>query len=68
MDEFQESQEETTFECPYCAVMNTLMVDLTGEPEQKLITDCEICCHPIVVSLVLEDGAVSSVEVERETN
>ena len=35
--------------CPYCAQSFWLAVDRFGGRDQRLISDCEICCQPIEI-------------------
>ena len=41
--------------CPYCGSPNTLGVEDEGR-HYELVTDCETCCRPIVVSVRNIDG------------
>jgi hypothetical protein len=63
-----EFQEEYSFDCPYCASPNSILVDLTGGRQQSFTSDCEVCCRPIVVALTVEDETVVSFEAERESD
>ena len=47
--------EATTFECPYCMVVNDLEIDQANDIGQQQIVDCQICCVPIEV-LILDNG------------
>ena len=47
-------QEEEHFDCPYCAAPNSIMVDETGGRRQTFTTDCEVCCHPMVVTVDID--------------
>ena len=52
-------EEPQEFECPYCMVPNSLMLDRTGGKRQSFVTDCETCCQPITIEIVIEaDGYV----------
>ncbi|MFA5060211.1 MAG: CPXCG motif-containing cysteine-rich protein [Candidatus Omnitrophota bacterium] len=42
---------EKEFFCPYCGSCNTITLEPGQGKEYELITDCEICCRPIVVSI-----------------
>lgn len=43
----------TRFECPYCMTYNDLDVDEVNDIDQHQIVDCQICCQPIEVMVVL---------------
>lgn len=42
-------------QCPYCGEPIELLVEDSDEL-QEYIEDCQVCCRPIAVSAVLEDG------------
>jgi len=49
---------EKKITCPYCAEVLTVMVD-TSLSEQSYTEDCQVCCQPIVMDIVVDDtGAV----------
>lgn len=44
--------------CPYCGETITIIVD-ESVPEQTYIEDCEVCCRPIVMHVLVDnDGDV----------
>lgn len=55
---------ESTFVCPYCLQLNTVMVDVSAGLRQEYIEDCEVCCRPtklmIVLSPDLEEAAITA--------
>jgi transcription elongation factor Elf1 len=55
---------EEYFACPYCGSENFVSIEL-GQKRFSSIQDCEICCRPIVVNVVLQ-GEYIDVRVERE--
>ena len=44
-------------QCPYCGETIELLVEDSAEL-QEYIEDCKVCCRPISVRAVLEDGAL----------
>lgn len=38
------------FTCPYCWETISMLLD-SSVPNQVYIEDCEVCCHPIQVSV-----------------
>ena len=49
---------EQSISCPYCGETITVLVD-DSLPEQQYVEDCQVCCRPIVVSVVVgSDGDV----------
>lgn len=51
--------------CPYCGEVITVLVDPT-DLDDEYIEDCQVCCRPIVFSIV--DGGLGAVglSVRRE--
>ncbi|MDH3984047.1 MAG: CPXCG motif-containing cysteine-rich protein [Gammaproteobacteria bacterium] len=56
----------TTISCPYCGEHIDILVD-GSLPEQEYVEDCEVCCRPILLSVVVDvDG--DAVVVARSEN
>lgn len=55
---------ESSFICPYCLQVNTVLVDVSAGLRQEYIEDCEVCCRPaklvIVVDPEMEDAEVTA--------
>ena len=51
-----------TIQCPYCGQNCDLVLD-TSIPEQRFMTDCEVCCRPFEVVAECEPGEVLSLDV-----
>jgi Cysteine-rich CPXCG len=49
--------------CPHCGETITLLLDLSIE-SQTYIEDCSVCCQPMSVSYMVEDGELAGVAVE----
>lgn len=47
--------------CPYCGASMESVVD-SSLPDQRFITDCEVCCRPFEVVLICEPGEIVSLE------
>jgi hypothetical protein len=54
-----------SIQCPYCWELIELVVDCSV-PDQEYVEDCSVCCRPIVVRAVCEDGEVLSIEGRKE--
>jgi len=59
-------EQNKSFYCPYCGVNNELSVDISGGSHQEFVVDCEVCCDPIVVRIVLRGEDLVSLDVQRE--
>jgi len=51
-------ESTTTFSCPCCGEKNTAFIDSTEGPVQEWVTDCEVCCRPVIVSVRLDDDRI----------
>ena len=48
---------EYFFACPYCWEEISMVLDMSVTT-QTYVEDCEVCCNPIEVRYVAEDGAI----------
>ncbi len=51
--------------CPYCGEELEVAVDCSVR-RQVYVEDCQVCCRPIVITLVSADGEVESIEARTE--
>lgn len=58
-------QEEVEIECPYCGERITLLVDGSAGA-QEYVEDCQVCCRPINISVMVNEDEYLQVEVRRE--
>lgn len=47
--------EEKHIYCPYCGEPITVLVDMSV-PSQEYVEDCSVCCRPIEIQVLVEDG------------
>ena len=52
-------------QCPYCWETLDLSVDPSVE-DQEYVEDCQVCCQPILVHVVLDENLPPSVTVRAE--
>ena len=55
--------EEYFFQCPYCWEDISMLVDCSVS-NQNYIEDCEICCNPIQLDIVIENNEITSFQAE----
>ncbi|MBE9396240.1 CPXCG motif-containing cysteine-rich protein [Pontibacterium sp. N1Y112] len=60
-------QEEVSAECPYCGEIITLLVDCS-ESKQQYIEDCEVCCRPMNVSVIIDHEGWPQVQLSHEND
>jgi len=54
-----------TIACPYCWEQVEIVVDLSVA-EQQYVEDCFVCCRPIVIRYVAEQGTVTELTASAE--
>ncbi|MDF0751976.1 CPXCG motif-containing cysteine-rich protein [Marinobacter sp. 71-i] len=52
-------------QCPYCWETLELSVD-PSVADQEYVEDCQVCCQPIVVHVVLDENLTPTVDVRAE--
>ncbi|WP_282072393.1 CPXCG motif-containing cysteine-rich protein [Polaribacter atrinae] len=50
---------EHFFQCPYCWEEISMILDQSVY-QQTYIEDCEVCCNPIEITPIFEEGALAS--------
>ena len=61
-------QDFHSYSCPYCGEELSVGLDLSGGAKQSFVTDCEVCCKPIQVSLVMNGDQLISFSAEPENS
>ncbi len=56
-----------SFSCPYCMAPNDFEVDEVNDVGQVQVTDCQICCQPIEIT-VSGSGDDLEIYAEREND
>lgn len=54
---------EYFFQCPYCWEEISMLID-TSVRVQKYIEDCEVCCNPIELEVISEDGEITGFQAQ----
>ena len=54
---------EHFFQCPYCWEDISMLVDYSVS-NQNYIEDCEICCNPIQLDIVIKNNEITSFQAE----
>jgi hypothetical protein len=52
--------EEIHIQCPYCLQAISVLLDTGVYEYTTLVDDCEVCCRPIEISYMVEDGVIST--------
>ncbi|WP_341938098.1 CPXCG motif-containing cysteine-rich protein [Marinimicrobium sp. C2-29] len=56
---------EKNIHCPYCSEVIAILVD-TSVPEQSYVEDCQVCCQPIVMDIVIDETDAVEVYARQE--
>lgn len=58
---------ETSISCPYCGESISVLID-NSLPEQTYVEDCQVCCRPIELSVIvdMEGEVIVSARSENE--
>jgi hypothetical protein len=51
--------------CPYCGEPIELLVD-TSIRKQTYVEDCQVCCKPMTVRVIIDEEGFANVEVFQE--
>lgn len=57
--------ETALIQCPYCWEQIEVVVDCSIE-QQEYTEDCSVCCRPIIITVVLSQGEIASIEARSE--
>lgn len=52
--------EKIHIQCPYCLQAITVLLDTGIYEDTTLVEDCEVCCRPIELSYMVENGVIST--------
>jgi hypothetical protein len=59
--------EENTISCPYCGELITILVDRSVKTQQY-IEDCQVCCRPIDIQVIVSANGSFQIEVRDENS
>ncbi|MDX1597603.1 CPXCG motif-containing cysteine-rich protein [uncultured Marinobacter sp.] len=57
--------DSVLIQCPYCWETLDISVD-PSVPEQEYVEDCQVCCQPILLKVIVGDDLTPHVEVHAE--
>ncbi|AOW99703.1 MAG: CPXCG motif-containing cysteine-rich protein [Moorea sp. SIO3I7] len=58
-------QETAQYSCAYCGETNLTFVDLSAGEQQSYIEDCQVCCHPNIL-YVRVDQETLDIEIDSD--
>lgn len=60
MDEF------TSVQCPFCAQMFAVDLDVSAGQDQVFVVDCETCCRPVKCHVRFDEAGQFVCEISNE--
>lgn len=57
--------DSVLIQCPYCWEMLEICVDPSVR-EQEYVEDCQVCCQPILLKVIVDDDLTPTVEARAE--
>lgn len=51
---------ESTFVCAHCFSVNEIVVDASGGREQEYTEDCQVCCRPNRLTILIAEDLDSA--------
>lgn len=54
------------YDCAFCGEENDVLVDNSGARTQRFTEDCQVCCRPNLLSIVIQRDNSVEIAVERE--
>lgn len=51
--------------CPYCGEPETVVIDCS-QGSRSYIEDCQVCCRPMELTVILSPGGLPEVGVSRD--
>ncbi len=58
-------QTTADYRCAYCGEANLTFVDLSAGGQQSYVEDCQVCCHPNVLYICVDEDTLE-VEINSE--
>ncbi|XKH00280.1 CPXCG motif-containing cysteine-rich protein [Marinobacter nauticus] len=59
------AMDSVTVQCPYCWEMLEISID-PSVADQEYVENCQVCCHPILLTVHIDDQQVPRVEARAE--
>ena len=56
---------EYAVDCPYCGEPITVLID-NSLPEQQYVEDCQVCCRPMVLRVLVDADGDATVTASAE--
>jgi hypothetical protein len=57
--------ETIIIQCPYCFEQVEILVDCSVM-KQEYVEDCQVCCRPIIIVVLIDNNNKPQIDVSRE--
>jgi hypothetical protein len=57
--------DSTFVQCPYCGESNEIELE-TSIQKQEYVEDCQVCCQPMLVQIIVDETSNAIVSVRKE--
>ena len=61
-------ENDSEFSCPYCGAGQTIRLDASGGSKQQFVSDCEVCCQPVLICVEFDGESLTSFSAEKEND
>jgi len=61
-------EDDFKFSCPYCDASQLIRFDISGGAKQQFVSDCEVCCQPILIRVEFDSESLVSFSAEQEND
>ena len=55
-----------SYDCAFCGEENDVFVDPSGGDRQTFTEDCAVCCRPNLITLVVDEDGLVTIEAVQE--
>ena len=60
-------EKSTPILCPYCGECIEIDVDISAQ-KQDYVEDCQVCCQPILLHIIVDETGEAIVDAEKEND
>ena len=61
------TMDSQIIQCPYCGEPLEVSVD-TSVRHQEYVEDCQVCCHPMTLSVTIDEDLGADISVRTESD
>jgi len=65
LEKYLRMQTTAEYYCAYCGEPNLTFVDLSAGGQQSYVEDCQVCCHPNILYIRVDEDTLD-IEIDTE--